>query len=458
MIPVVLSTIGAAALLLTWWFVFSSFRERAFRAFGIGLILAALMTLALLSYGWAVREGLLSGWVFTILQWTAAGGAILLAALLFVPSGRNPAALSGTQGMRTGPAEPFDQKDTAFNIAHVGGYGPELGRLRWSLQSQDPFGGLYWNLSMALRGYVDGPVGDPPGGVPPKDVTREIKQRAIYLGADLVGITTVKPDFVYSEAFSYEDSALETGPAVTHPVDLKHRFIIVLAKEMDYGKVQTTLTRHNEENEGEVGKTYFEIAQVACALASYVRRLGFSARAHHLRNEAVFHVPHAVDAGLGEQGRFNYLITAKYGPRVRLASVTTDLELREDRPVDMGVQDFCNNCRLCEIHCPSKAISSEKKVVRGYLKWPQSQEKCFRFWVSGQNTFDCSLCMKVCPWNKPDTFVHRVGFWAASRSAPARRLLYWMALLFYGKRVRWHRVPHGGEHGHAAHGNPNPVR
>ncbi len=427
----------------TFWFAISSFREKSFRACALGFIFATSMALALSLYTWAAHKGLLSGTVVVVLQCIVALGTGIFTLSVLIPSGRNSAALSGTKGMIKGRTEKFNQKGTAFNIAHVGGYGPEVAKLRWSLQSQDPFGGLYWTLCMALRNYVDGPVNpEKKTGFSPEKITKEIKETAKYLGADLVGVTTVKDDFVYSDGFSYEDSKLETGPAVTSPVDLSHKYIIVLAKEMDYAKVQTTLTDKNEENEGEVGKTYYEIAQIACVLASHIRHLGYSARAHHLRNEAVFQVPHAVDAGLGEQGRLNYLITAKYGPRVRLASVTTELELTKDKPVDIGVQDFCEICRLCETNCPSQALSDQKKVVRGYRKWPQAQEKCFRFWVSSANTFDCSLCLKVCPWNKPATFVHRISFFAASRSAVARRMLFWMALLFYGKKVRWHRIPH----------------
>jgi epoxyqueuosine reductase QueG len=54
-----------------------------------------------------------------------------------------------------------------------------------------------------------------------------------------------------------------------------------------------------------------------------------------------------VDAGLGEMGRFGYLITKELGPRVRLFAVTTDMPLVADRPVDIGVEDFCSFCKKC---------------------------------------------------------------------------------------------------------------
>ena len=49
------------------------------------------------------------------------------------------------------------------------------------------------------------------------------------------------------------------------------------------------------------------------------------------------------------------------------------------KPVDIGVQDFCESCRLCETNCPAQALSAEKTVVRGYRKWPQDYNKCFGF-------------------------------------------------------------------------------
>jgi reductive dehalogenase len=438
-----LVSIYAAFTLL---FSVTSFRERCLRAGILGSVTFLALAGTLLWLAQAHAGGRLSGSPALFLQTAAVVVLAVFTASLFMPLGRNAQALLGTRGLLRGETGRFNQKDTAFNKAHVGDFGAEAGRRRWALQSQDPMGGIYWTLVMGLRGQVEGKVNPQrAAGISPDQASRRVKEMARYLGADLVGITTVKEAFTYTEGFSYEESKLEVGPAVTHPVKLPHRYVIVLAKEMDYQRVNFTLTERNENSLGEVGKTYYDVAQIACGLAAHLRQVGYSARAHHLRNEQIFHVPHAMDAGLGEQGMFNYLITRKFGPRVRLASVTTDLELQEDRPVDIGVQDFCASCRLCEIHCPPQAISGERETVRGYEKWTQRQEKCFLFWVSGANTFACSQCLKICPWNKPNALVHRVSFLAASRSWVARRILYWLHIAFYGRGYRWTRIPLAGE-------------
>jgi reductive dehalogenase len=426
----------------TLWFAASAFWEKEPKAGIRALILVGVLAVFLCFYALAQANNLLDSTLMKALQGVLAVLTAVFTIAMFLPIGRNPAALAGTEGMRVGEPERFNQKDTAFNIAHVGGYGPEVSKQRWALQSRDPFGGIYWTLVMGLRPHADGKVNPKrQEGFTRQEITDEIKRTARYCGADLVGITRVRQDFCYSETFSYEESKLETGPAVTKPVDVKHKYAIVFGREMNFHRIQNTLTSKNDESLGEIGKTYYELAQIACAVAAYIRQLGYSAKAHHVRNEQILQVPYAVDAGLGEQGRHNYLITAKYGPRVRLATVTTDLELVEDKPVDIGVQDFCESCRLCEINCPSQALAAEKTVIRGYRKWPQDYTKCFGFWVTGGNTFGCTLCLKVCPWNKPRTFVHRVSMLGAARSVVARRVLYWVSRIFYGQHYRWKRLP-----------------
>lgn len=428
--------------LFTLWFAIGSFKEGCLRAGILGSLLFLAMAAALGLYAWANGAGILSSHMAKGIQYSLGTILTLFTILLFVPLGGNKKALAGTSGMADGVPKKLNQKDTAFSIAHVGGYGHQAAKNRWALQSMDPFGGIFWTLVMGLRYQVDGKINpEKRSDFTPQEITKEIKKKAKYLAADLIGITTVKNDFTYSDGFSYEESKLEVGPAVTTPVDLEHKYVIVIGKAMDYSVIKSALYGKDNMGLGEIGKSYNEVAQVACALAAYIRQIGYSARANHLRNDQIMHVPHAVDAGLGEQGRHSYLITKKYGPRVRLASVTTDLELTEDKPVDIGIQDFCENCRLCEIACPCNALPSEKTAVRGYKKWHQDQDKCFNFWVSGANTFACTICMNICPWNKPLSFVHRISFFVAARSVVARRLLYWIAIIFYGKRIHWKREP-----------------
>jgi len=51
-----------------------------------------------------------------------------------------------------------------------------------------------------------------------------------------------------------------------------------------------------------VGEVYARSALASVQLARYIRALGYSARAHHIRNYGVLVVPVAVDAGLAVLG------------------------------------------------------------------------------------------------------------------------------------------------------------
>ena len=144
--------------IFTFWFAVSSFREKSSRAGTMGLILSLVMAVALGLYAWAKGMGFLAGSAAETVQLVVGVVLGLFTLSMFLPLGRRPQALLGTKGMKEGEPRRFNQKDTAFSVAHVGGYGPEAARNRWALQSQDPFGGLYWTLVMALRYQVDGKV------------------------------------------------------------------------------------------------------------------------------------------------------------------------------------------------------------------------------------------------------------------------------------------------------------
>ena len=126
--------------------------------------------------------------------------------------------------------------------------------------------------------------------------------------------------------------------------------------------------------------------------------------------------PLAVQAGLGEYGRNGMLITKEFGPRLRLGKVFTDLPLESDGPIRFGVREFCEVCKRCAEACPVKALPHGEpsdeiiniSTIRGVRKWSLDGERCFQFWAS-QNS-DCSICIRVCPYNKDySKWYYRLG-------------------------------------------------
>jgi reductive dehalogenase len=192
--------------------------------------------------------------------------------------------------------------------------------------------------------------------------------------------------------------------------------------------------------EFEEGLVYARSVLASVQLARFVRALGYPARAHHLRNYLVLSVPVAVDAGIGELARCGYVVSRRLGANFRLATVTTDMPLAHDEPVDIGMQDFCGKCMKCATCCPSQAITTgEKTLVRGVWKWKIDEEACLQYW--GRAGYACAICQAVCPWTKPDTPFHRFVAGAAVRVPFLRRALVAGDDLVYGSRFRAKPIP-----------------
>ncbi len=114
----------------------------------------------------------------------------------------------------------------------------------------------------------------------------------------------------------------------------------------------------------------------------------------------VQHKTVATRAGLGWIGKSGLLVTPQYGPRVRLASVLTDLPLPTAKPITRG---FCGTCKLCVEACPAGAISGSEWRAEMPLKALVDVQACRKTaeWLAyGRLKIDetiCGICVAVCP-------------------------------------------------------------
>lgn len=261
--------------------------------------------------------------------------------------------------------------------------------------------------------------------MPPEEASRRLKGFARELGAADVRITGLKGHHVYSHAGRHLDNWGE-------PIPLEHKHAVVVSVEMRHGMIQSAPSNVSVT---ETSVQYLNGATIAIALSYYITQLGFRARAHVDGNYQVLCTALAHEAGIGELGRLGLIVTPRHGPRIRLAVVTTDMPLLEDPPVNFGVQHFCCICKKCADNCPSGSISKgDKKKVRGVQKWQSNMESCFRYWL--KTGTDCGLCLAVCPYSKPDTFLHRTVRYFASRNPLARHAALRMDDLFYTRHPR----------------------
>jgi reductive dehalogenase len=295
----------------------------------------------------------------------------------------------------------------------------------------EPAGAKYiqqlFSFNESMLAMVDGDVADKKTDIEPEKITSDLKSMTLKLGAGEVGMTLLNPKYIYSNV----GRGIEPWGA---PIVNNHKFAIAFTLEMDFAHVEKA--PHIQITE-ETAVQYMRGATISIKLAEYIRSLGYPARAHIAGSNYQIMLPAvANDAGLGELGRHGYLISKRYGARIRLGAVTTDIPLATDKPIKFGVQEFCTICKKCADNCPSHAIPFEgKTTVRGVEKWQLNIENCITYWRVGGT--DCGLCMKVCPFSHPPAFVHDIVRKGIKNSVFARLVSLYGDDIFYGRKVKF---------------------
>ncbi len=248
------------------------------------------------------------------------------------------------------------------------------------------FDGLYgWEDEVSDQKF---PVDDP------ELMSEKIKKVARFYGADLVGITKIDPKWIYENYF-------EPFTGNSGRVELNYRYAIVMGIEMKWEMIHDS---PGPEGSAATALAYSQMAQLASSLAKYIRMLGYPAIPSG--NDTTQNIPLAISAGLGELGRLGLMLSPEFGPRQRLCKVFTDLPLVPDKPIDFGIQEYCETCHICAQACPARAIRFEERTTEptsisnrpGILRWPVNVEKCYMFWQKNGG-IDCANCVAACPWS-----------------------------------------------------------
>jgi len=241
--------------------------------------------------------------------------------------------------------------------------------------------------------------------------TRLVKKAARLYGADMVGICRLDRRWIYTRGYN-----LHTRQEYDINIPDDYQYVINIALESDYDAYKYAPAFPGA---AAVGLGYSKMAFVAGLIAQFLRQLGY--KAIPCGNDTAMSVPHAIQAGLGELGRNGILITPRFGPRVRLCKVFTDLPLVCDRPIEFGATEFCHVCKKCAKNCPGRAITDGPRTTEpisisnagGTLKWYLDSRRCYEFWA--KNGTDCGNCVRVCPFNKPAGIIHDITRWFIER-------------------------------------------
>ncbi len=148
--------------------------------------------------------------------------------------------------------------------------------------------------------------------------------------------------------------------------------------------------------------------RIAADVVEWIEKKGFRAKAvpaslwvdpDALRGN-ISHKAVSRMAGIGWQGKSLLLVNKKCGPRLRLATVLTDMPLEPDGPV----KNLCGKCSRCADGCPASAIKNvpakdhyESREAAIHLKRCYNKLIEFKEMPGIEYTF-CGVCIKACPF------------------------------------------------------------
>lgn len=246
-------------------------------------------------------------------------------------------------------------------------------------------------LLLLQFGEARGPVA--PGSLDPQRNADNLKAASYYMGCDAVGLCAVPEWAWYSHDAGGQPMAAYHRNALNMLIDQGHETMEGASGD-DWISVAQSM------------RAYLRFSMIGGILAEQIRRLGWSARVHSVIDGDVLQPPLLLLSGLGEVSRIGEVILNPFlGPRLKSGTVTTDMPMTADKPIDFGLQRFCEQCNKCARECPSGAITAGPKLMyNGYEIWKSDAEKCARYRITNQGGGMCGRCMKTCPWNLEGLF------------------------------------------------------
>jgi epoxyqueuosine reductase len=217
-----------------------------------------------------------------------------------------------------------------------------------------------------------------------------IKEIAFEYGADLCGIATIE--------------RFKQAPKGFSPIDIypETKSVVVIAKKLLEGiflsnnpipyTVTSDVIRH------EIIQMVINIC-IRLEQEDDVIAVPVPSQPYHYwdeenrRGQGILSLRHAgYLAGLGIFGKNTLLTNNKFGNRIRLGALLTNVQVEPDKLADY---EFCSdNCKICITNCPAGAING--KSVNQKLCRPVSQGHT----TKGDELYLCNNCIKLCPNGK----------------------------------------------------------
>ncbi len=228
--------------------------------------------------------------------------------------------------------------------------------------------GCLWESKKSSSSIVQNSQGDKKT-MTAKDLA-ELENFIKSLDIDDIGYAKVSPDLVFKE----------------HKILYGNALVLVMEMREDAIKKAPSKATLRE-----VFRTYYKLGIIVNKIADYLRQRGYNAMAGPAIGGDVNYVPLAEKAGLGCMGKHGLLITEKFGPSLRLATVYTDIEnlpFFEEENQHLWIKEYCKTCTKCERRCLGNAIFHE--TIKGKAV---DQTKCA---LPFSKEYGCSVCIKKC--------------------------------------------------------------
>jgi epoxyqueuosine reductase QueG len=242
-----------------------------------------------------------------------------------------------------------------------------------------------------------------------ENLTKEIKQWVLDQGMDLVGIASSnrldemtpkgynRPKDLMAEcnssivmALRWSDTLIDGLPEIR---SMYSRMMIMMNNQLD---------------------------QALLRLARFLTKKDFLALPIHASDPydlsalkgVLSHKHAAVQAGLGEFGLSNLLLTPQYGPRQRFAQLLTDAKLIADEPLSLNLcESTISKCNFACIQiCPRNLIPNDYEDDPSMIKtvvWKGTdidkpgcsyyQDRGLPHMGRNGYSFRCGLCINACP-------------------------------------------------------------
>lgn len=296
-----------------------------------------------------------------------------------------------------------DMRDAAYGLAARGEYGPAVQKaVQRKLPEKYPLSAAQKDVLDHIALVQPNPVAAEIAPVPqdPETLTRHVKAVGYFLKADVVGTCQV-PESAY---YSHDKQG--------QPIEARYANAIVLVMRKDE-KAMRASTGWDWIGDPLSFQAYQRLGLVAETMANYIRRLGWEASAQYgpsfVNHYSVLMPPLLLWAGIGEVSRVGIILNPYLGLGFKAAAVLSDMPLVPDKPIDFGLQRFCQSCKICAENCPSKAIPpGDKGLYNGYETWKLDTKRCASFNFTNKKGTMCNRCVKSCPWTQPTTGPHNL--------------------------------------------------